>query len=137
MKRLMLAYLGLLIASLLSLGCGAQFEAAQHVDQSREALRTCLASTPNDCAAQAQMLEADQRTYEAATAGGSHGFVQSFASSYHPTPYQQEPAWMQMRDQQQNLQQQMRDQQQQMQEMQRDTQQRMRDMQPTQVEIVP
>jgi len=117
--------MGLLLVTLTS-GCGAEYEARQRVDESREALRTCLASTPNNCAAQTQMLPADQRTYEAATAGGSHGFAQSFASSYHPAPSQQEPMWIQMRDQQQ-----------QMQEMQRDTQQRVRDMQPTQVEIVP
>lgn len=135
MKRLLIG-MGLPLVTLTS-GCGAEYEARQRVDESREALRTCLASTPNNCAAQTQMLAADQRTYEAATAGGSHGFAQSFASSYNPAPSQQEPMWMQMRDQQQNLQQQMRDQQQQMQEMQRDTQQRVRDMQPTQVEIVP
>ena len=135
MKRLLMR-MGLLLVTL-TWGCGAEYEARQRVDESREALQACLASTPNDCAAQTQMLAADQRTYEAATAGGSHGFVQGFASSYHPAHYQQEPTWMQMRDQQQSLQQQMRDQQQQMQEMQRDAQQRMRDMQPTQVEIVP
>jgi hypothetical protein len=65
--------MGLLLVTLTS-GCGAEYEARQRVDESREALRTCLASTPNNCAAQTQMLAADQRTYEAATAGGSHGF---------------------------------------------------------------
>jgi hypothetical protein len=146
MKRSIVTCVGLLVVTTLN-GCTAarMNETAQKLDASREALRTCLAanqSAPDACAAEKEMFEADLATYEARSSAISgaraRGFAQGSAQTYNPAS---EPGWMQMRDQQQNLQQQMRDQQQtlhqQMRDQQQNMQQQMRDQQPVQVEIVP
>jgi hypothetical protein len=54
-------------------GCASsvQLEARQRIEQDRAALVSCLAASPNGCAGQAELLRADERTYEAGIAAGA------------------------------------------------------------------
>jgi hypothetical protein len=58
-------------------------ETAQKLDASREALRTCLAAhqtSPDACAAEKEMFEADRETYEARAAAINSGAVEGDAA---------------------------------------------------------